>query len=91
MWGLGFAYCLGLSNGALIALASWGLAVRRRPRPSEAEMSRLLFDAREAAGTLADIVERQSGGSDPWSRDIVGRIDQVRADAGWNPHGFGGE
>jgi hypothetical protein len=56
-----------------------------------ARLSRLLFDAREAAEMLAEIVETRSGRTDTHHRRLVVAIDTYRAEQGWSPHGFGGE
>jgi hypothetical protein len=54
-------------------------------------LSRLLFEAREVADMLGDIVEARSGQTDTWSRRVRDEIDAYRAERGWSPHGFGGE
>ncbi len=58
----------------------------------DARLSRLLFEARELAEMLADIVEmRGRGRKDDWSRRFIAEVDAYRAERGWSPHGFGGE
>lgn len=52
-----------------------------------AELSRLLWDAREMLDMAADQLERGVG---PY-RDLVIQIDAYRARQGWSPNGFGGE
>jgi hypothetical protein len=52
------------------------------------ELSRLLFEARDIIDMFGDMVERQSGQSDPWSRRVRDEIDTYRAEQGWSPDGF---
>lgn len=54
-------------------------------------LSRLLFEARENCEMFADVVERQSGRTDPSVRRVVAEIDAYRAEQGWSAAGFGGE
>lgn len=56
-----------------------------------ARLSRLMFEARELIDMFGDVVERQSGRTDNWSRRVRDELDAYRADRGWNPNGFGGE
>jgi glutamine synthetase len=59
--------------------------------PTDAELSRLLFEARESVEMWADVVEARTGKADNYTRGLVARIDAYRAERGWSPHGFGGE
>jgi hypothetical protein len=52
------------------------------------ELSRLLFEARDIIDMFGDMVERQSGQSDPWSRRVRDEIDAYRAEQGWPSDGF---
>ena len=56
-----------------------------------ARLSKLLFDAREAAEMYADMVQRQAGRDSTFLRRLVAEIDAYRAEQGWSPDGFGGE
>lgn len=56
-----------------------------------AELSRLLFEARESIDMWADVVESRAGEPATYERSLVNRIDAYRARQGWNPDGFGGE
>lgn len=56
-----------------------------------ADLSRLLWGARETAEMFADIVEARTGKRDESSRRLVEEIDAYRAHRGWSPHGFGHE
>lgn len=56
-----------------------------------AELSRLLFEAREQIDMWADVVEARTSKPANYTRDLVKRIDLYRAERGWSPHGFGGE
>ena len=56
-----------------------------------AELSRLLFEAREQIDMWADVVEARVGKPANYTRSLVERIDLYRAARGWNPDGFGGE
>lgn len=58
---------------------------------SKAELSRMLWDARETADMMADVVEARGGKPDTHNRDLVHRIDAFRAEQGWSPNGFGHE
>jgi hypothetical protein len=57
----------------------------------DAQLSRLLFEARERSEMFADVIEAQTGQSDEWGRRLVKEIDDYRASRGWSPHGYGGE
>lgn len=57
---------------------------------SDAELSKLLFEAREQISMWADVVEKRARRS-PYLDSLRDRIDQFRMDRGWSPHGFGGE
>lgn len=57
-----------------------------------AELSKLLWDAREALEKWADVVEYASGSDDASPpRRLVWRIERYRFKRGWSPDGFGGE
>jgi hypothetical protein len=56
-----------------------------------ARLSKLLFEAREAAEMYADIIRSRMGKEDAWLRRLVVDIDAYRAERGWSPDGFGGE
>lgn len=56
-----------------------------------ARLSKLLFDAREAAEMYADMVQRQAGRDSAFLRKLVADIDAYRGEQGWSPDGFGGE
>lgn len=56
-----------------------------------AELSRLLFEARERIDMAGDMVERVTGQSDTHARTLVKEIDEFRVAQGWSPNGFGGE
>lgn len=57
----------------------------------QAELSKLLFEARDSIEGLADVVECQTGRAARYERKLVERIDAFRAKRGWSPDGFGGE
>jgi hypothetical protein len=57
----------------------------------DAELSKLLFEARELIEMFADVVESRTGAVDASMRVVVCRIDEYRAGRGWNPDGFGAE
>jgi hypothetical protein len=57
----------------------------------EAQLSRMLFSARESIEMLADMVEARMGVPDAYNRGLVAEIDAYRAERGWSPNGFGGE
>lgn len=67
------------------------LARRMQDAMWDAELSKMLFEAREAVEMLADMVEHRTGQPSRHERDLVARIDSYRARRGWSPHGFGGE
>jgi hypothetical protein len=54
-------------------------------------LSKLLFEARESISMWADVVEARYGARDRYNRALVQKIDDFRAEHGWNPHGYGGE
>lgn len=56
-----------------------------------AELSRLLFEARESIDMWADVIESRAGQPAAHERALVARLDEYRARQGWSPHGFGGE
>lgn len=58
---------------------------------TNAELSRLLFEAREQIEMWADVVEARTGQRDTWARSVLARLDAYRAERGWSPNGFGGE
>jgi hypothetical protein len=58
---------------------------------TNAELSRLLWDARESVDTLIVIVESRSGRRDTFNRKLLADLDAYRAEQGWSPDGFGGE
>lgn len=60
-------------------------------RTTSADLSRLLFEARESVEMWADVVEARMGVPDSYTRGLVERLDAYRAERGWSPHGFGGE
>lgn len=58
----------------------------------DAELSRLLFEAREEIEMWADVVEARGGWRAAlYPREVVRRIDNYRVGRGWSRHGFGGE
>lgn len=61
------------------------------PPERVAELSRLLFEAREHVEMYADVVEARTGRRADHTRALVAEIDQYRAERGWSPDGFGGE
>lgn len=66
--------------------------MNERPvRTEAAELSALLFEAREIISMFTDIVELRTKQRDRWSRRVVADIDAYRSERGWSPHGFGGE
>ena len=58
---------------------------------SAANLSRLLFMAREELDMWADVVEARTGQPATSTRRLIADIDQMRAAEGWSPHGFGSE
>lgn len=56
-----------------------------------AELSKMLFEARERISVQVDVVESQTGERDAWGRRLGAEIDAYRARKGWSPDGFGGE
>lgn len=55
------------------------------------QLSKLLFEAREAIDMLADMCESRAKVADTYDRDLVRRIDAYRFERGWNPDGYGNE
>lgn len=62
-----------------------------QPPRTAAQLSKLLFEARELIDMFGDVVESRSGRPDAQSRRVRDEIDAFRAERGWSPHGFGGE
>lgn len=58
---------------------------------SAAELSKLLFEAREIAAMYGDVVEASWPGGGDYCYAVRDRLDAYRAERGWSPHGFGGE
>lgn len=58
---------------------------------TNAELSKLLFEAREEIEMWADVVESHSGQPASQTRDVLARLDAYRAERGWPPHGYGHE
>lgn len=58
---------------------------------TNAELSKMLWSARESIAMFADIVEARSGQPDEMNRALVGQIDAYRESRGWNADGFGDE
>jgi hypothetical protein len=58
---------------------------------SPAQMSRLMFEARELISMFRDVVQSQTGQDDQWCARVIEEIDAYRAGQGWSPDGFGGE
>lgn len=58
---------------------------------TSADLSRLLFEARECIEMWADVVESRMGVPDTYTRGVVARLDAYRAHRGWSEHGFGNE
>jgi hypothetical protein len=56
-----------------------------------AEMSKLLFCAREEMSMWADVVEIRTGERPEHTLGLISQIDAYRAEQGWSPDGFGGE
>jgi hypothetical protein len=57
----------------------------------EAELSKLLFLAREELEMWADVVESETGKPADSTRRVIEGIDAYRQERGWSPHGFGSE
>lgn len=78
-----------------------GVTDRERPlepgsesSPAEtgpAQLSRLLWQARESLEIWADTVEARSRQPDGYTRGLVAEIDTYRAQRGWSRSGYGGE
>jgi len=67
---------------------------RERPLEPEtppAQLSRLLWQARESLEMWADTVEAKSRQPDDYTRGLVAEIDGYRALHGWSAGGYGGE
>lgn len=58
---------------------------------TNAELSRLLFAAREEIEMWADVVEARTGKQATHTREVLAQLDTYRAERGWSPDGFGGE
>ncbi len=58
---------------------------------TNAELSKLLWSARENIEMWADVVESRTGKPANEARDTLAKLDAYRASRGWSPHGFGGE
>lgn len=56
-----------------------------------AELSKLLFEARESIEMLADIVEARAATVARHQREVVAKIDAYREEQGWRSGGYGGE
>jgi hypothetical protein len=56
-----------------------------------AELSRMLFEARESIEMWADVIESKGGNPATHERGLIARVDEYRARQGWSPNGFGGE
>ena len=56
-----------------------------------AELSRLLWEAREQIDMWADTVAARTGREPTHTLSVRDRIDAYRAEQGWSPDGFGGE
>jgi hypothetical protein len=54
-------------------------------------LSRVLFESRELADMLGDMVQARTGRVDNWTRRHVKEVDQFRREKGWSEGGFGGE
>lgn len=55
------------------------------------QLSKLLFEAREAVDMFADVTANRVGRRDQWLDRLRDEIDAYRAERGWSPDGFGGE
>lgn len=76
---------------AAVRAMHYRITGQTQPTDSNAELSKLLFRARESVDMLADIIEAQLMKPATRERMLVADIDQYRNDRGWSPHGFGGE
>lgn len=56
-----------------------------------AEVSKLLFEARELIDMYGDVVARATGCRAAHVDDVRDRLDAYRAARGWSRNGFGGE
>ncbi len=56
-----------------------------------AQLSRLLYEAREEIDMWRVVVENRTGERAGRCRDLIERIDRYRREQGWNPDGYGGE
>lgn len=54
-------------------------------------LSRVLFESRELAEMLGDMVQSRTGRVDNWTRRHVAEVDTFRKEKGWSKGGFGGE
>jgi hypothetical protein len=57
----------------------------------DAELSKLLFEARDSLEMWAAVVEGRTGRTDVYTRGLVAKIDRYRATRGWPATGFGAE
>lgn len=57
----------------------------------DAEISKLLYEAREAIEMFADLAEATALKPAAYERGLVARIDAFRKARGWSADGFGGE
>lgn len=64
---------------------------RQGRHENAAELSAMLFDAREIISMYADVVVARTGQIDAWLDTTIRRIDSYRAERGWSPDGHGGE
>lgn len=58
---------------------------------SNAEVSKLMFEAKESLEMWNDVVNAKMGRDDPYTKGLIDRIVEYRKTQGWSPNGFGGE
>lgn len=58
---------------------------------TDADLSRLTWEAREVAAMYHNTVKARTGVNDEWTASVRDRLDAYRAERGWNPNGFGDE
>lgn len=58
---------------------------------TDAELSKLLFMAREQIDMWADVVAARTGQRPEYIDSVRDCIDAYREERGWSQHGFGGE
>lgn len=58
---------------------------------TDAELSRLLYEAREQIDMWGDVVFARTGQTPEYVNGVRDRIDAYRAERGWPHNGFGGE